>query len=251
MIAAITPTGSRPNQFNLCSRWMQRQTYKGEVTWFIVEDCHPRTTDFITDDFKENWTIVKIYPTPLWHGENTQARNISNGIYELFKKYKQSEIEAIFIIEDDDWYRATYLEEMMNHKSTFDLWGESNTIYYNVYYRRYAANNNFAHASLFQTAFSPKVFREFEDCYSQKFIDFVFWAKIANRNLFSAGNLAVGMKGMPGRGGIGAGHSRAFTMLVDQNCQYLGSLIGVDDAKLYQDFYVDKERIDRINFRKR
>jgi hypothetical protein len=59
------------------------------------------------------------------------------------------------------------------------------------------------------------------------------------------------MKGMPGRGGIGAGHSRAFTMLPDQNCHYLSSLIGIDDAKLYQDFYVDKERIDRTNFRKR
>ena len=76
MIALITPTGSRADQFKLCTMFMERQTYKGEVTWIIVDDAYPSTTDRVDKGFKDNWTIIKVYPTPIWQGQNTQSRNM-------------------------------------------------------------------------------------------------------------------------------------------------------------------------------
>jgi hypothetical protein len=237
MIALITPTGGRPIQINLCLQWMKRQTYPGKVAWIIIDDCEPRTTDIIPENFRDNWTIIKYYPVPFWSsGQNTQARNLSAGIQTLLANYKREEIEAIFIIEDDDYYKPVYLERMKERLTGVDIVGETNTIYYNVYYRTYVTNGNTIHASLFQTAFTVNAIPVLESCYWHKFIDCQIWAKIQNKNLFNHGeNLAIGMKGMPGRYGIGAGHSRWASARTDVNLNYLKSLIG-EDAKLYEGF---------------
>lgn len=80
---------------------MKEQTYTGTVIWMIVDDGDPVTTDFITDDFREGWTIQKIYPKPVWQkGQNTQGRNLAAGIREI----KKLDPELIFIVEDDDYY---------------------------------------------------------------------------------------------------------------------------------------------------
>jgi hypothetical protein len=237
MICLITPTGARPNQFSLCANWMKNQTYTGDVIWLIVDDAYPRSTDRVNEGFKDKWTIVKIYPTPVWSGQNTQTRNIKAGIDTLLSSFDRKDIEAIFIIEDDDYYRPAYLERMMHLKGNYDIWGEVNTIYYNVFYRKYAANNNNAHVSLFQTAITVEGISGLESSYNQKFIDCVLWTKIRNKYLFFDNFLAVGMKGMPGRGGIGAGHSKMFSMLPDPGMLYLKNLIGETDASLYERFY--------------
>jgi hypothetical protein len=237
MIVLITPTGGRPSQINLCYYFMQRQTYPGQVTWIIIDDCQPRTTDEIQS--RENWTVVKAYPEPSWQpGENTQARNISVGINYILANYKKEDIEAIFIIEDDDYYRPIYLERMVVRLKGFDITGETNTIYYNVYYRTAVTNPNNIHASLFQTAFTMEAIPHVESSYADKFIDCRLWEKVQNKNLFREGNLAVGIKGMPGRYGIGAGHTR-WSSNIDRNLDYLSSLIGKEDAKLYERYYGD------------
>jgi hypothetical protein len=136
MIVLITPTGGRPDQISICSHLMHKQTYQGKVVWIIVDDCIPQTTDFINVDFRENWTIIKIYPIPSWSsGQNTQARNILVGINTLLASYPKEEIEAIFIIEDDDYYKPVYLQRMTEQLKGFDIAGEINTIYYNVVHR--------------------------------------------------------------------------------------------------------------------
>jgi hypothetical protein len=243
MIILLTPTGARPIQFDLCAKWMKQQTYSGKVTWIIVDDALPRTTDKVTFYFRENWEIIKVYPTPIWQGQNTQARNIAAGI-QFLTKFKKEEIEAIFIIEDDDYYRPNYLERMMVNFGSFSLIGERNTIYYNVLYRRYVTNPNIIHASLFQTAFKYEVIPVLQECFYHKFIDCVLWTKIQQRNLFYEGTLAIGIKGLPGRSGIGAGHSRAYNMIDDRNLIYLNSLIG-EDAKIYEEYYQNAQDTNR------
>lgn len=234
MIALITPTGGRPIQFELCTKWMQNQTYKGKVLWIIVDDCSPVTSDQVPD--RDNWTIVKIHPTLVWSlGQNTQARNIAAGI-KVLKDFK--DIEAIFIIEDDDYYRPIYLNRMMANFSNYSLIGERNTIYYNVLYRRYVTNPNTQHASLFQTAFKPELLSLFEECLPNKFIDSVIWQRATNKYLFYENDLAVGIKGLPGREGIGAGHIKAFVMRDDRDLIYLRSLIGTD-ANNYESYCKD------------
>jgi hypothetical protein len=228
MIALITPSGGRPDQIKLCERWMQAQTYTGEITWILIDDCEDRT---ITDIERQGWDLIKIYPEPKWQfGQNTQARNISEGI----KICKELQPDAIFIIEDDDYYKPVYLDEMMKRMGNFQIIGELNTIYYNVYFKRWVVNGNDKWSSLFQTAFTPDVIPLFEQCYSEQFIDFVFFRLESRINLFHANNLSVGIKGMNGRYGIGAGHGNQMNMESDPNFKKLFELIG-PDAEYYRD----------------
>jgi hypothetical protein len=231
MIALITPTGGRQKQIELCYKWMRRQTYAGDVVWLIVDDCKPRTTDFIAE--WDKWTVIHIQPHPLWEvGQNTQARNLQVALKVLQEKYSLTDIEAIFIIEDDDYYKPEYLTKMMEIKEDYDAWGESYTIYYNVKYRTHVTNENTWHPSLFQMAFKPSVIPIFESCYGDKFIDYVFFYKLVNKKVFNAGNLSIGIKGMDGRGGIGAGHERLKNMKTDHGLIYFKKLIG-EDVELY------------------
>jgi hypothetical protein len=218
--------------------WMIRQTYMGKVTWIIVDDAYPRTTDKVLTYFRDNWDIIKVYPEPPWQGQNTQARNIDAGIKVITERFNREDIKAIFIIEDDDYYRPVYLERMMANFGNYHLIGETNTIYYNVSHRRYITNPNNIHASLFQTAFTYDAIPYLNESLHAKFIDCVLWQKVVNRHLFYENVLAVGMKGLPGRAGIGAGHSRAMNMRADPGMNYLKALIG-EDAKYYEGYYRD------------
>jgi len=258
MIALVTPTGSRADQFKLCTMFMERQTYKGKVTWIIVDDSYPVTTDSVGEGFKDDWTIIKVYPTPIWAGQNTQSRNIAAGIDTLLANYNEDQIEAIFMIEDDDYYRANYLERMMARITPVKVLGEMNTVYYNVFYRNYFSNRNTSHVSLFQLAFKPEMIPLFKTCYNERFIDFKFFEKLhaqlfVNRGevgMFNENNLAIGIKGMPGRKGIGAGHDNTMNMLPDPNLTYLISQIQ-DDAKLYERYHGNSGRSQHPLFAQR
>jgi len=146
-------------------------------------------------------------------------------------------VKGIFIIEDDDDYKPGYLERMMQTKQNYWAWGETNTIYYNVVYRNYVVNPNRHHASLFQTAFTPDALPHFENNLQHRFIDAGFWAHAPNKFLFFDNYLAVGIKGMPGRGGIGAGHKWVNNMHSDIGMQYLTKIIGENDRKQYERYY--------------
>lgn len=232
MIALITPTGGRQKQIELCAIWMKHQTYTGKVLWILVDDCVPVTSDCIPDDFREGWTIVKLYPTPSWQRgqRSTQSRNLSAALREV-KKYK--DVESIFIIEDDDYYKSIYLERMMEKIKGFNIAGERDTIYYNVAARKWSCNPNHAWSSLFQTVISIDAMHDLQKCFNkEKFIDFLLFRRIQSKNLFNDDNLAVGIKGLPGRAGMGMGHSRIDGMEEDPNWEKLIELLG-EDAKYY------------------
>jgi len=232
MIVLITPTGARPKQFELCQRWMRNQTYKGKVFWIIIDDCFPFTSD-IKVPFPANWTIVKKYPRPVWRqGMNTQGRNMKAGI-DIVKCLPKDKVEAIFIIEDDDYYKPIYLEQMMLRMKNYDIIGETNTIYYHVPGKRWDLSRNRKHSSLFQTAFTLNVIPILEKHYNEKYIDISLFEESKNQYLFSANNLATGMKGQTGRGGIGNGHKIRTTDVLDSNLSKLKELTG-EDYKYYQ-----------------
>ena len=216
MIALLTPTGGRLKQMELCAKFMKQQDYEGEVLWVLV--VIPVTVYYIKKSFRENWTIVKVYPEPAWStGQNTQARNLLVGIKEI-KKYL--EIKAVFIIEDDDYYSPRYLRIMLSKLKGYDIAGEMYTIYYNPILRGYMRNINGYHASLFQIAFVPELLPIFEMvCATRvRFIDMDFFRTLLSQkkkiNLFNNMDLAIGIKGLPGRPGIGMGHKRVNNRLI-------------------------------------
>lgn len=231
MIALITPTGARERQMKLCATWMSNQTYTGDVVWIIVDDGIPTTTDFIGEEFRPNWKIIKRFPRPEWRiGQNTQARNLLEAI-QVVKQYKPN---FTFVIEDDDYYKPCYLTEMMKRcKPSFYVIGERFTIYYNVISKGWRKNGNRDHASLFQTAFSPKGLEALElACIkNSKFIDLILFRNLVPRrniNLFDGIDLAIGIKGLPGRPGIGIGHKQRYLTTPDKDLSKLKTLLGDD-----------------------
>lgn len=236
MIALITPTGARAHQAKLCARFMAAQTYKGPVIWVIVDDALPRTTEFIAADFRPDWQIVKVYPSPSWQvGQNTQGRNLKAGIDALRNLTKLKDVEAIFIIEDDDYYRPCYLAEMVTRLDGCLALGETHTIYYNIRLNRWIENQNDVWSSLFQTAFKPAALPHFEKLYGEKFIDYAFFRLVPKPKLFrTPEKLSIGIKGQAGRAGIGAGHGFIPHMLADPSGTKLYELLGLD-AHLYLD----------------
>jgi len=233
MIVLITPTGGRSRQFNLCCNWMRKQTYTGKVLWIIVDDCIPRTTLNI-EPFPKNWTIITKYPSPIWrNGDNTQSRNLKVGI-DIIKSIPKKQVEGIFIIEDDDYYSPVYLEKMVVKLEGFTIAGEIYTMYYHIGEKKYRGDANVYHTSLFQTAFKTEAIPAFELSYGNKFIDIEFFKHVTNVNLFPREDLAIGIKGMNGRGGIGGGHRRTmYKGLPDYNLAKLKEFIG-EDYKYYK-----------------
>ena len=236
MIILLTPTGGRQRQFELCMQWMKQQTYSGKVVWVVIDDCEPKTTDTLTEDFRDTWSIIKRHPNPLWErGSNTQVRNLRIGI-DIVKAFPSNWVEAIFIIEDDDYYKPEYLQTMVEMLQGYSVAGEIKTIYYNLKYKTYKDNANINHSSLFQTCFTVDAIPIFEKCLNisnrnNSFVDINFFKQAQNVNLFDKGKLAIGMKGMPGRAGIGSGHRVMGTR--DSDLNKLKELIG-EDYKFYQ-----------------
>lgn len=227
MIALITPTGGRERQIEFAARWMKNQTYSGQVLWVIIDDCYPSTIDLIPDNFREGWEIVKIKPQPYWKpGMNTQARNLRVGM-SIVKNY---DVDYIFIIEDDDYYKPIYLERMMEHLKKHTVVGEADSIYYNISLKAWINHHNKKHCSLFQTAFHRNYIQLFTSCCTKEkeFIDCRFFRAVKTPHIFYEGTLSVGMKGLPGRAGIGMGHKVHRDYKADPEYKKLKELLGND-----------------------
>ena len=220
-LTLITPTGGRPEAFALCERWISRQTYTGPLEWLCSDDFRPQTICTMGQEIH--------HPPWIWQpGQNTQAANLRM----LLEHVRH---DKILFIEDDDVYLPDYLEEMSYYLDLHPITGEGNAHYYNVARRAYLECGNIGHASLCQTGIRaeliPKL--QFILAAARGFIDLNLWRLARHpEGVFFGRGLCVGIKGLPGRGGIGCGHRRDTAMFRDPDGQVLRRWIG-DDAELY------------------
>lgn len=225
MLTLLTATGARPAAWALCERWMARQDYTGPVRWIIVDDgVEPQPVTFR----REGWQLILVRPSPHWApGQNTQARNLLKGLAAVDRK------DSLAIIEDDDWYAPDWLTTVDRALSRAELVGEHRARYYNVQQRQGRQLNNTGHASLCSTAMRGGALVAFaEACKARpKFIDLELWRRPHRRHLFD-GHRVVGIKGLPGRGGIGMGHDESFSGQADHDGALLRSWVG-GDAEVY------------------
>lgn len=235
-VQLLTPTGCRPSSWALCERWMRAQTWSGEVLWLIVDDGpEPQPITFARD----GWELRVIRPQPYWRaGQNTQARNLLAGIRAA------SVDHPLMVIEDDDYYTPEYLEHMLtllgdaagDDADALVLCGETQACYYNIRTRRGRRLRNDRHASLCSTAMTGATIPYFRVACERRprFIDLDLWAMpgLGRATFASSRPLSVGIKGMPGRAGIGMGHSARFQAPPDQRGRLLHKWIG-DDAAHY------------------
>jgi hypothetical protein len=225
VLTLLTATGARPHAWAICERLMAAQDYTGPVRWIIVDDGpEPQPVTFKRD----GWQLVVIRPVPHWQpGQNTQARNLLKGLQGV-------PADAwLVVVEDDDWYAPDWLTVASRALERSELVGECLARYYSLPLRRGRQLKNSAHASLCSTAMRGAAIQTFRwACKrSPKFIDLELWRKHKPSHLFT-GHRVVGIKGLPGRGGIGMGHRDDFNGTADPDGALLRQWVG-KDAELY------------------
>lgn len=225
MIQLITPTGARQEAWDLCQRWAFHQDYQGPVRWIVIDDGD-KAQEINFD--RPGWQITVIRPTPRWtNGSNTQARNLLAGLDAV------DQSESLVCFEDDDFYAPDWLSTVSCNLSHAELVGEPRARYYNVNLRRGRQLKNENHSSLCSTAMRGQALDKFREICtrSPKFIDIELWGSVKSKLLFD-GQRVVGIKGLPGRGGIGMGHRDDFTGQADPNGDLLRKWVG-DAARFY------------------
>lgn len=195
MLSVLTPTGARPEAFAKCVEHMQAQDYAGPVRWVIVDDGPgPMPTPEI-----DGWEIVHIRPEPLWEpGQNTQRRNMMAGLDYC--------TDRIAIVEDDDQYAPEWLLTVDRWLDDDDLVGEGGSVYRNLKTGTVKECGNTKHASLCSTAVKGQAVEWLRQaCLTgDKFIDIRLWENPGKVYPHNGG--VIGIKGYPGRPGIGVGH---------------------------------------------
>lgn len=244
-MTVITPTGGRPQALRLCAWYVARMVthYQRPVQWIVVDDYDPPS-------FMHALNNVEVFPAQLtyvrparrWQpGDNTLAASLLDAIPLVLG-------EKIAIVEDDDWYDASYLSYAAWELDTVEIAGAPNTIYYHIPSRQWRAMGNTSHASLCQTALRRSMLPRLADtcAHDAHHIDVRLWEghkpstpSIAwrRRGAQLLRSLVVGMKGLPGRPGIGVGHrpQPGDGWRSDPDGAALRGLIG-EDASLYAQF---------------
>ena len=200
MITAITPTGDRPLAFSLCQQWVKNQTVQPDQ-WLVIDDGKTPMTPFYPMEY------VRRKPTPR-DPRHTLHLNLKTAI-PLIKGDK------IIILEDDEYYAPRYIEEMSRRLDNHEIVGIIKAKYYHIITGGYLQVRNERHASLAQTAFKRSLLPELGRLVNtkQKYLDIEIWKQVRSRggklHLFDDSEklLYVGIKGLPGRAGIGQGHN--------------------------------------------
>ena len=200
MIYLLTPTGGRPEGLALLGEYLNAQTYNGPAMWVVVDDVDPQShvpaCKYMTQVIRPAWRWEK--------GQNTQAQSLLAGLAAI-------PLDAVlFVIEDDDCYLPDYIETMLRGLETADLVGENTARYYNVRTRKWRQMDTKRHSSLASTAIRgtlPLV----EVCKKRgKFMDTTLWRTYKGRTKLLDAQNVIGIKGLPGRAGIGVGHRHKF-----------------------------------------
>ena len=249
-VTIITCTGARPEAIKLCGRMLARQSYRGPMHWLVVDDCGPPTADL---QYAEGISTTIVRPEPRWKtGQNTQRRNLT---WALNRASMDDDHDKILFVEDDDYIAPDYVEFMARMLGNGTLLaGEQTSNYYHLPTRKYRTIHNNNYASLGQTIIHRSLAQSLIDvCGRGGPIDQRFWRLHLRDNhglLFSVkrsvggSSMVIGMKGLPGRPGIGIGHCSDFYRDEDHSGEMLRRWIG-DDAQWYEDILADMRANDK------
>lgn len=240
-ITCLTMTGDRPLAFSLSKRWMEQQTVK-PTQWIIIDDG-------VVPENKPDLDFVDYIRREPKSSDPKQTM-----ILNLQEAVKHIDGGKILIIEDDEYYSPWYIEEMSSRLDQHELVGIGRSKYYYLPAFTYYSHPNMGHASLAQTGFTKSFLPDVIDVLDgDPFLDTRIWnivnpgkinMKETGRSIVVSGDgrglifddraksLYVGMKGLPGRAGIGAGHKGVGSQ--DQNKQTLRSWVLKDeDFQIY------------------
>lgn len=199
MISLLTPTGGRPEAFAACVKMIEAQDYPCPFRWVVVDDG----PEPVPAPIVRGCEVVYERPEPLWQpGQNTQARNILAGLKHCTGQ--------VVMIEDDDAYAPWWVSQCANWLRHVDLVGECDSLYVNRETGNRRAMGNTKHASLCSTALKGAAILALKAICEEggKGIDVRLWRGFqGSKRLYQPEPRGVtGIKGWPGRPGIGVGH---------------------------------------------
>ena len=250
-VTCITCTGDRLVSLSLLEKWMEQQTIQ-PYQWIVVDDGRTPHQPKMDCDY--------IRRTP----RNTDPKQTLNINMEVALRNVEGDI--ILFCEDDEYYSPEYVEAFVkrfSERSKTLAVGICRSKYYHLPSRTYHVHPNRDHASLAQTGIHKDFIGEVQSILGgSPFIDVRLWERVRDPEerghcnkvpfpssgiilgggrgyLFDDGLvncLYVGMKGMPGRQGIGSGHKGIGR--VDENFKMLKNWIArTEDFQLYEEVY--------------
>jgi hypothetical protein len=242
-VSVITATGDRPEAFKLCDEYMNRQTYKRHIRWIVVND------GFVEVEPKADVAVVYIR-----RGKIPGERPGMSVALNLLEAIKHVDTEIFAFMEDDDWYSHDYIEQIVNWLEGYDIAGEAPSVYYHIVKRRWMLMSNRSHASLCQTGVKKHLLPEFHKIVTThpRGIDMRLWKRgVWKKNLIlhpgiESERKCIGIKGMPGRNGMGVGHIPEHRLYNDDPAgKRLTQLIG-QDADKYFKYYEGRDNHSHI-----
>ncbi len=209
-VTAITATYQRPEAMALCEKYLKRQTRQPDQ-WLVLDGPEP------------------------------MPKKVLRAIEE-----ERIEGDVVAFFEDDDWFRADWLEWCHGAiEKGYELVGEGNAVYYNPRSRWWSECRNCRHAALVQTAVHrdllvnvANVIRSFES----PFFDTRVWMLDAGKFMAlpksPADRRVVGIKGLYGAAGYSGEHAAVLPREAhaDPSMLQLWRWIGAD-AEAYLPFH--------------
>lgn len=196
-VTCITCTSDRPWAMARAEFQMARQTLPWDE-WIVADDGV--TPAKLTLGQRH----LRLPPQP--RGEASLAHNLRAAV-------RAANGEHLVIIEDDDWYHPEYLATCLRRLAEVPVAGEPLLRYYHVRKRCYATFPNAGGSGLFQTSFRREVVPTFLRAVNRALasgsydIDGRFWRALApDQCRLYEERQTVGIKGMPGKAGLGIGH---------------------------------------------
>lgn len=211
---------------------MQRQTLYGRasIQWIVVDDgVSPATLAM-------GQTHILRAREPDCLPAQSFCRNLLAAIPHITG-------DVIAFIEHDDWYAPAHLEAIVDQLAgAVQIAGDDQQRYYNVSQRCWRIFPN-SGASLCQTAIRRELLPRFEmvarRCLAaSKFgVDRALWdATRPHERSLKRADTVVGIKGLPGRRGLGVGHRPSGPQWTfDAELEQLRAWVG-NDADLYRSF---------------
>lgn len=118
--AVVTCTGGRPELFDLCKKWVMRQTRQPDL-WIVVTDTGEEIRDL--PSFAEFHHVPPMDPSFSGPGYLAPAWSLFFGLGKVPPGY------AAVIMEDDDWYARTHCETLMDHIERGSLVSYGNVVW--------------------------------------------------------------------------------------------------------------------------
>lgn len=194
-VTLITPTADQPTGLALLERYMARQTAPWHQ-WIVTDDGDVPATLTMGQQH-----IVRAR----WEeGARSLAGNIRAAIPHVTG-------DAVLIVEHDDWYSPEHVATCVANLARAPLTGSRAQRYYNVSARAWITMKNVGSA-LCNTALRAELVPELDRAAALAHsldsigLDRIFWEANLSAGLVTDQQTVVGIKGLPGRKGLGLGH---------------------------------------------